>query len=106
MFSGGQDNRRHMVEYGSLLIAGVPVIVMVIGIVEACKRWGVQGKASEMLAFGLGFFFVALAIVVQQELIPPDYVVWVEVAIVALGGALAATGFYDLAKRLFVESRA
>ena len=83
------------------MIAGVPVMVLIIGIVEAAKRWGVQGKASEMLAFGLGAFFVALAVVVERALIPAEAVVWVEVLIVALGGALAATGFYDLARRLW-----
>jgi len=86
-------------DFGAFKIGGVEVILLVLGIVEAAKRFGVQGKASEGFALGLGFVFVALAATLQRELIPAGAVVYVEIVVIGLGGALAATGIYDLIKK-------
>lgn len=51
---------------------------------------------------GLGFFFVALAVSIQKELVPAGLLPWIESVIVGLGGSLAAMGVYDLVKRMFV----
>ena len=75
------------------------VAALIVGIVEAAKEFGVEGKASRALALGLGFFFVALAYGIDEALIPAvavPYIVWF---VTALAGALAAMGYYDLAKR-------
>jgi len=80
-------------------IGGIMVAALIIGIVEAAKEFGVEGNASRALALGLGFFFVALAYGIDEALIPAvavPYIVWF---VTALAGALAAMGYYDLAKR-------
>ena len=80
-------------------IGSIMVAALIIGIVEAAKEFGVEGKASRALALGLGFFFVALAYGIDEALIPAvavPYIVWF---VTALAGALAAMGYYDLAKR-------
>lgn len=84
-------------------IGGIAVAVFILGIVEAAKEFGVQGKASRALALGLGVFFVGLAGAISQGLIPAEAVVWVELAVTAIAGGLAAMGYYDLGKRLFVK---
>jgi len=87
------------VDFGGFEIGGLSVLVLVLGIVEACKRFGVTGKASEALAIGLGAFFVGLAKALAAGLLPAWAVVWAEIVVVGLGGGLAATGVYDLVRR-------
>jgi len=85
-------------------IGGVAVVALVVGIVEAAKRFGLKGKACEAVALALGMVFVALAYGMAEGLIPAvatPYITW---AVVAIFGGLAigfaATGHYDLLKRL------
>lgn len=87
-------------DFGAFEIGGIAVLVLVLGIVEAAKRWGLQGRGSEILALCLGVFFVALAQAIQLALIPPAWVVWIEVIVIGLAGGLAATGIYDLVRKL------
>jgi len=86
-------------DFGAFTIGGMSVLVLVLGIVEAAKRFGVQGKASEGLAIGLGFLFVAVAVAIQRGLIGPAAAEIVEIVVIGLGGALAATGVYDLVRK-------
>ncbi len=86
--------------FADLAIGGIGVIVLVLGIVEACKGIGVTGKASQGLALGLGFGFVALASAIEQGLVPAEWVPYIEIGVKGLGGALAATGIYDLGRRV------
>lgn len=81
-------------------IGGIAVAALIVGIVEAAKEFGVSGKASQALALGLGIFFVGLAQAIGQGLVPEAWLPWVEVAVTALAGGLAAMGYYDLGKRL------
>lgn len=80
-------------------IGGVMVAALIFGIVEAAKNFGVNGKWSQVLALVLGFVFVGLAQAIRQEMIPPDALVYVELVVVALAGALASNGWYDFARR-------
>lgn len=88
------------VDFGAFVIGGVSVIALVIGWVEAAKRLGVTGTWSEVLALALGFLLVGLASAIEQGVIPAEAVRYIEVVVVGLGGALAATGIYDLVGRL------
>lgn len=83
------------------VIGGISVAILIFGIVEAAKEFGVAGKGSRALALGLGVFFVGLAQAIAQGLIPPEVLVWVELAVTAIAGGLAAMGYYDfVTKRL------
>lgn len=92
-------------DFGSFIIGGIPVIVLVIGIVEACKNFGVTGKWSQVLALALGAFFVGLAQAINAGLIPSAALPWIEVVVIGIGGGLAATGLYDLSRKLLVGGR-
>jgi len=87
------------VDVGSLSIGGVTLLALVIGIVEASKQFGAKGGTCKALALALGFVFVALASTMERELIPAGAVPYVEIVVVGLGGALAATGIYDLIRK-------
>ena len=76
-------------------IGGIAVAALIFGIVEAAKEFGVSGNGSRILALGLGVFFVGLAQAVSQEMIPGDWLPYIEVGVVALAGGLAAMGYYD-----------
>jgi len=88
------------VDFGSLSIGGVTLLALVIGIVEASKQFGAKGGTCKALALGLGFVFVALASAIERGMVPAGAVPWIEVVVLGLGGGLAATGLYDLGKKL------
>ena len=80
-------------------IGGITVALLIVGIVEAAKGFGVEGKASQALAGFLGFFFVGLAQAISQEMVPAIWVPWIELVVVAIAGGLSAMGYYDLGKK-------
>lgn len=87
--------------FDNVLLAGVSVFALVLGIVEAAKRFGVTGNGSFALALALGTALFGLSKAIELGLIPPDALPWIEVAVFGLGGSLAITGLYDLMNQRF-----
>lgn len=83
-------------EYG---IAGINIIVLVLGIVEAAKRLGVEGKGSFVLALVVGFGGGGMFYALNNGLLPAVVQPWVEMVVFGLAFGLAATGLYDLQKQ-------
>lgn len=83
----------------TVVMGPVGIILLVIGMVEAAKRLGVEGKWSFVLALSLGFVFAAYLEALAAGIIPPEVVVAVRILVVGIGGGLAATGLYDLHTR-------
>jgi hypothetical protein len=92
-----------MVDFSQIAIGGVSMILLVLGWVEAAKKLGLEGKWLTVLALVLGTLLAGLWKALSAGLIPAPAVPWIEVAVVGLGGGLAATGLYDLAKRMLVK---
>ena len=80
-------------------IAGISIALLIAGLVEFAKKFGVEGQASSALAFGLGVVLTFIAYGIQQALFPALWVPYIEWVIVALAGGPAAMGYYDLGKR-------
>ena len=80
-------------------IGGIAVAALILGVVEAFKSFGVDGRWSQLLALGLGVLFVGLAYGMDQMLIPEAVHPYIVGAVTALAGGLAAMGYFDLAKR-------
>lgn len=80
-------------------IGGVSVALLIFGIVEAAKEFGLTGKASRVLVLLLGIGFVALAQANAQGLLSEDTMEWINLVVTALAGGLAAMGYYDFTKR-------
>jgi hypothetical protein len=89
--------------FDGVLLAGVSVAALILGIVEAAKKFGVTGNGSFALALVLGVALFGLSKAIELGLIPPEALPWIEVAVFGLGGSLAVTGLYDLAKKWFSE---
>ena len=90
-------------DFKTFEIGGVSVIVLVLGIVEASKRWGLKGAWLQVFSFGLGFVLVGLSAAIGAELIPAVAVPWITILVDGLGGALAANGLYDIAKKALLK---
>lgn len=81
------------------VVGGIALAPLILGIVEAAKQFGVNGRGSQVLSFALGIFFVGLAQAMSQGLIPELYIPYVVWAVTALAGGLAAMGLYDFGKK-------
>ena len=90
-------------DFKTFEIGGVSVIILVLGIVEASKRWGLKGTWLQVFSFGLGFVLVGLSATIGAGLIPEVAVPWITIVVYGLGGALAANGLYDFAKKALVK---
>ncbi len=84
-------------------VIGVPLLI--IGIVEALKEFGVAGKWLRVAALALGVFFTGLAIAVSESFIPVDIQPYVLGAVSSLAGGLDAMGYYSLFKRVTMKDR-
>lgn len=81
------------------VIGGVALAPLILGIVEAAKQFGVNGKGSQVLSLALGVFFVGLYQAMSQSLIPEAYVPYITWGVTSVAGGLAAMGLYDFAKK-------
>ena len=79
-----------------LVIGTIGVMALVFGIVEfAKKEFGLEGRKCQVLAAALGIVLSVLALAIAQGLIPPDVAGYVEMAVTAIAGTLAAMGYYN-----------
>lgn len=80
-------------------IGGIGIAALIFGIVEAAKEFGVSGKGSQLLALVLGFVFVGLAQAIANEMFAATVVLYIELVVTAVGGSLAAMGYFDFLKK-------
>ena len=85
-------------------VAGISIAALIVGLVEFAKGQGIEGRASQILAFVLGIALMAIAYGIDSGLIPAVAVPYVQWAVVAIAGGPAAMGYYDLAKKLLGKS--
>jgi hypothetical protein len=86
--------------FDKVLIAGVPLIVMVLGLVEFSKQLGVKGKGLMVLAMVVGTLFYGTHKAAEMY---PVIAPWLELVVYGLGGGVAATGIYDLINKRLPE---
>lgn len=84
-------------------LAEFALVLLIPGIVETSKKFGVAGNWALAEALVLGFVFVALAEAINLGLLPPAAIPWIRVVVMGLGGAVAMAGYYDLFKRWFAD---
>jgi len=80
-------------------IGGIGIAMLIFGIVEAAKKFGVSGKGSQVLALVLGFVFVGLSQAIANEMIAVGVVPFIELVVTAVAGGLAAMGYFDFLKK-------
>jgi hypothetical protein len=81
------------------VIAGIPLGVIIIALVEEVKAWGVTGKVLRLVSILLG---VGFAIAFQLATKMPDtFMAWLTVVVIGLLYGIGASGGFDfLNKRL------
>ena len=75
------------------------LLLLVPGIVETAKKFGLSGNWNLGLSLALGMVFAGLAQANAQGLVPEAALPWISVVVVGLGGALGVSGYYDIFKK-------
>ena len=88
-----------MIDFSTFEIGGIPILLLIPGLVEAAKHFGINGKRSTLLALLIGSLLVGLSQAINLALVPESVLPWLTVIVVGTGGGLAVTGYYDLANR-------
>ena len=80
-------------DFSGAIVNGIPLVLVVIGLVEWSKQLGVSGRALQVLSMLVG---VALGILYQYSVQPPaDFAGWFGAAVYGLALGLVGSGIYD-----------
>lgn len=77
---------------------GVSIPILIFGIVEAAKDFGVTGTRSKFLALLTGIILVGITIAIEEVLIAESAIPYIKVALISVSGSLATMGYYDFLK--------
>lgn len=83
-------------DFSNALVAGIPLVLVVIGLVEWSKRLGLSGKALQILSMLIGVVFGVLYQYSQQPL--EGFSAWFGAVVYGLALGLVASGIYDAAR--------
>ncbi len=84
------------------IVAGLPLVLVVIGLVEWFKQLGVQGNVLRYVSMAIG---LVIGIAYQISLgLPADFAGWFAACIYGLGLGLVASGIYDAASDIVHKS--
>lgn len=82
-----------MLDLTTLLIGGVPLMLVVFGMVAFCKSMGASGKLLTGLSLGIGLVLGLLYYTSQK--MPASYAEWVGAGMFGLAIGVVASGVYD-----------
>jgi hypothetical protein len=87
-----------MTDLTQLLVGGIPLLVVIFGLVEFSKSFGLKGNwlAGASLFLGLVFGF---AYKIAETGVPATFAGWFVVIIFGLALGLITSGFYDFADK-------
>jgi len=83
-------------DFSTAIVNGIPLVLVVIGLVELLKKFGVSGNwlVGASVLFGICF-----GISYQLSIaIPVDFAGWFAAGVYGIGLGLVASGAYDAAK--------
>ena len=86
--------------FDTLLVGTIPLMVIIFGLVEFIKSLGVAGKALTIVSLVLGIAF-GLAYQISTAGVPVAFVGWFEASIFGLAVGLVTSGFYKFADSRF-----
>ncbi len=89
-----------MSDLTSLLAGGIPLLVVIFGLVEFVKSFGVKGQALTAVSAFFGFIF-GMAYKISQSGLPVDFSSWFVTIVFGIALGLVASGFYDFADSRF-----
>jgi len=88
--------------FNDAIVAGLPLVLVVIGLVEWFKQLGVQGNVLRYVSMAIG---LVIGIAYQISLgLPADFAGWFGAAVYGLALGLVASGIYDAASDIVHKS--
>jgi len=86
------EEEGEVMDFSDAVVNGVPLLVIIIGLVEFAKKFGLTGEACTALSLALG---LVLGMLYQlQSGIPAGLAGWFGVVMYGLGMGLVASGLY------------
>jgi hypothetical protein len=76
----------------NLIVSGVPLLVIVFGLVEFAKKLGAQGNTLTVVSAVIG---LVLGVAFKLSEMYPAFALWFQVVVFGLAIGLAACGLYD-----------
>ena len=89
-----------MTDLSQLLVGGIPLLIVIFGLVEFSKTLGLKGNWLTIFSLFLGLAF-GFAYKIAESGIPASFAGWFVMVVFGLALGLITSGFYDFAdKRL------
>ena len=88
-------------DFSSVVVNGIPLLVVIAGLVQFADHFGIKGKAQLVLSLSLGIIF-GIAFQLQSGL-PGDFAGWFGVVVFGLGLGCTTSGLYDLGKKFTAQ---
>lgn len=85
-------------DFSTAVVNGIPLVLLIAGLVAFAKTMGLQGKALTILSAVLGLALGA-ALQISQSGIPANFAGWFGLIVYGLGLGVVTSGMYDLIKR-------
>ena len=80
------------------IVSGLPLLLVVLGLVEWVKRLGLSGKPVILVSMGIG---LVIGIAYQVSIaLPIDFAGWFGAAVYGIGLGIVASGIYDAGKSI------
>ena len=83
-------------DFNSLVIGGVPLVVVIFGLVEFAKKFGLKGNWLTVFSMALGLL-LGIGYKISESGVPVGFSNWFGVIIFSLALGLTASGIYDFA---------
>ncbi len=83
-------------DINSILVFGLPALLLVTGLVEFCKKLGLSGQWCVVAAVCFG---VLVMLVQQLAVVYPQIAPWMQAVFWGVIIGLAAAGLYDVVKQ-------
>ena len=89
-----------MTDFTQLLVGGIPLLLVIFGLVEFAKSLGLTGRWLTVTSLLLGLVFgIAYRFAVDGT--PVGFAAWFVVIVFGLALGLITSGFYDFANKRF-----
>lgn len=80
------------------IVSGLPLLLVVLGLVEWVKRLGLSGRPVILVSMGIG---LVIGIAYQVSIaLPTDFAGWFGAAVYGIGLGIVASGIYDTGKSI------
>ncbi len=87
-----------MNDLAQLFVGGIPLIIVIFGLVEFSKSIGLSGKILTIVSLLLGLVF-GIAYKIAETGLPSGFAAWFVVVVFGLALGLITSGFYDFADK-------